>query len=246
MTNPKIPRLLFIVPAYNEEDSLPGVVADLQHHYPSAEIVVINDGSTDNTAALARTLPVTLLDLPFNVGIGGTVQTGLLFGARGNFDIAVQFDGDGQHRADQVERLLNKLQSGEYDVVIGSRFLTQTNYKPPLLRRLGIRVFQQVNAVVLGRKITDNTSGFRAYNRTALEFLAHNYPHDYPEPESVITLCRHGFRVVESSVQMRERQGGKSSITFLRSIYYMGKVLFAILIGATRSTQKLASKEVDG
>jgi glycosyltransferase involved in cell wall biosynthesis len=229
-------RLLFIVPAYNEQESLTAVVRDLREHYPAAEIAVINDGSTDGTAALARFLGVTLLDLPYNLGIGGTVQTGLLWAARAGHDVAVQFDGDGQHRADQVERLLEGLRRGGCDAVIGSRFLEPSGYRAPLSRRVGIAIFRRVNSLVLGRTITDSTSGFRAYNRTAIRFLARDYPHDYPEPESVVTLCRHGFGVREVAVEMRERQGGQSSITLWRSLYYMCKVILAIVVGATRRT----------
>ncbi|HZN12184.1 MAG TPA: glycosyltransferase family 2 protein [Blastocatellia bacterium] len=227
-------RLVFIVPAYNEQESLPAVVHDLREHYPAAEVVVINDGSTDGTAGIARFLGVTLLDLPYNLGIGGTVQTGLLFAAREGHDVAVQFDGDGQHRADQVARLLRELGRGGCDAVIGSRFLGPSGYRAPLARRVGIAVFRAVNSLVLGRTITDSTSGFRAYNRAAISFLARDYPHDYPEPESVVTLCRHGFEVREVAVEMRERQGGRSSITLWRSLYYMCKVILAIAVGATR------------
>ena len=229
-------RLLFIVPAYNEQASLPAVVRDLRVHHPEAEIVVVNDGSTDNTAAVARSLEVRLLDLPYNLGIGGAVQAGLLYAAREGYDVAVQFDGDGQHRADQVGRLLDAFGRYGCDVAIGSRFLEPGGYRAPLLRRLGIAIFRGVNSLVLGQTITDNTSGFRAYTRPAIAFLAREYPHDYPEPESVVTLCRHGFRVREVAVTMRERQGGNSSITFYRSLYYMGKVLLAIGVGATRRT----------
>ncbi len=229
-------RTLFIVPAYNEGGNLPGVIGDLRAHQPDADIVVVNDGSTDGTASIARFLGVFLLDLPYNLGIGGTVQTGLLFAAQEGYDIAIQFDGDGQHQADQVGKLLEVFRDRNCDVVIGSRFLGSSAYRPPLMRRLGITIFQLVNSLVLRRKITDNTSGFRAYNRAAIAFLARNYPHDYPEPESIVTLCRNGFKVVEVPVSMRERQGGRSSITFLRSIYYMCKVLIAIIVGATRRT----------
>lgn len=227
-------RIVFIVPAYNEQASLPATVQDLRTYWPTADIVVVNDGSADATATVARTLGVVLLDLPFNLGIGGAVQTGLIFAAQQNYEVAIQFDGDGQHRADEVGKLLEKLRQAGCDVVIGSRFLGRTEYRAPLLRRIGIGVFRSVNSLLLRRKITDNTSGFRAYNHAAIAFLASNYPHDYPEPESVVTLCRHGFEVVEVAVSMRERQGGRSSITFLRSIYYMCKVLLAIVIGATR------------
>lgn len=237
--------LIFIVPAYNEETSLPGVVGDLRAHYPVAAIVVVNDGSTDRTAAVARALGVRVLDLPINLGIGGAMQTGFLYAARGGYRLAVQFDGDGQHRADQVAALLAPLLRDECDAAIGSRFLRREGYRAPLLRRLGIAVFQAVNSWVIGQMISDNTSGFRAYNRAACTFLARVYPHDYPEPESVVTLARHGFRLREVPVAMRERQGGRSSITFARSIYYMSKVLLAIAVGATRRTVRREAGEIE-
>ena len=229
-------ELLFIVPAYNEEASLPGVVRDLREHFPAAAIAVVNDGSSDHTAAVARALGVILLNLPINLGIGGAMQTGFRFAARGDYRFVVQFDGDGQHRADQVPILLTLLLRNECDAVIGSRFLRPGDYQAPLLRRMGIVVFRTVNSWVIGQAISDNTSGFRAYNRAACAFLAEVYPHDYPEPESVVTLARQGFRLREVPVAMRERQGGRSSITLVRSIYYMCKVLLAIAVGATRRT----------
>ena len=244
-TASQMPELIFIVPAYNEEASLPGVVRDLREHYPAAAIAVVNDGSTDRTAAVARALGVHLLDLPINLGIGGAVQTGLRFAARGDYRFTVQFDGDGQHRADQVAALLAPLRRDECDAVIGSRFLRRGDYRAPLLRRLGIAVFRAVNSWVIGQAISDNTSGFRAYNHAACAFLAQVYPHDYPEPESVVTLARRGFRLREVPVAMRERQGGRSSITFLRAIYYMSKVLLAIAVGATRRTVPRPGAEVD-
>ncbi|HET8631053.1 MAG TPA: glycosyltransferase family 2 protein [Thermomicrobiales bacterium] len=236
-------RLLFIVPAYNEQASLPAVIRDLRAYHPAADIVVVNDGSKDSTAQVACALGVRLLDLPYNLGIGGAVQTGLLFAARERYDVAVQFDGDGQHRADQIALLLDALREPDCDVVIGSRFLGPAAYRPPLARRLGIAIFRIVNSLLLGQQITDNTSGFRAYNRRAIAFLAREYPHDYPEPESIVTLCRHGFRVREVPVAMRQRQGGSSSITFLRSIYYMCKVLLAIGVGVTRRPGRSAADE---
>jgi glycosyltransferase involved in cell wall biosynthesis len=228
-------RMLFIVPAYNEQDNLSGVVGDLRQHFPGADIAVVNDGSSDDTAGVARSLGVHLLDLPCNIGIGGSVQTGLLFAARHGYDIAVQFDGDGQHRADQVAMLLASLAAG-YDVAIGSRFLSPSTYRPSIGRRAGIATLRWVNSLVLRRTITDSTSGFRAYGPAAIAFLAEEYPHDYPEPESVVTLCRNGFRVIEVPIAMRHRQGGRSSITAIRSIYYMLKVVLAIAVGATRRT----------
>ena len=227
------PRVLFIIPAFNERDSLASVVADLRGSFPDAELAVVDDGSTDDTAKVAAGLSVTVLRLPFNLGIGATVQTGLIYALRKGFDIAVQFDGDGQHRADQVPLLLAELEHA--DAVIGSRFLERNSYRASLWRRSGIFVFRIVNSILIGQKITDNTSGFRAYGKPAIRFLAEDYPHDYPEPESVITLCRAGFRVREVPVLMQERVAGRSSIGLFKSIYYMMKVLVAIGIGATRS-----------
>lgn len=226
-------RTLFIVPAHNERQALPGVVADLREH-ARGDVVVVNDGSTDGTGDVARGLGVHVLDLPVNLGIGGAVQAGLLFARDHGYDVAVQFDGDGQHRADQVALIVAPVAAGEADVVIGSRFLAPSDYRAPLARRAGIAVFAGVNSLVLRRRITDSTSGFRSYNAAAIGFLAREYPHDYPEPEAVVTLARHGFVVREVPVAMRDRQGGRSSITLLRSIYYMLKVLIAIVVGATR------------
>lgn len=237
----RLPRILFIVPAHDERHSLPGVIADLREHCPGSDVVVVNDGSTDGSGDVARALGARVLDLPCNLGIGAAVQTGLLFARQHGYDAAVQFDGDGQHRADQAARILAPVLAGESDVVIGSRFLERTDYRPPLLRRLGIAVFQWVNSLILERKITDNTSGFRAYNAAAVGFLAREYPHDYPEPESVVTLARHGFSVREVPVEMRTRQGGRSSITLWRSLYYMVKVVIAIVVGLTRQRRGRAA-----
>lgn len=235
------PRTLFIVPAHDERQALSGVIADLREHCSACDIVVVNDGSTDGTGDVARALGARVLDLPCNLGIGAAVQTGLLFARQQGYDVAVQFDGDGQHRADQVALLLAPLLAGEADVVIGSRFLEKSDYRPPLMRRIGIAVFRWVNSLVLKRKITDSTSGFRSYNAAAIGFLAREYPHDYPEPESVVTLVRHGFSVREVPVAMRTRQGGRSSITLWRSIYYMVKVVIAIVVGVTRQRRGRAA-----
>ena len=235
-------RTLFIVPAHDERQALPGVISDLREHCPRCDIVVVNDGSSDGTGDVARALGAQVLDLPCNLGIGAAVQTGLLFAKQHGYDAAVQFDGDGQHKADQVARLLAPLIAGEADVVIGSRFLEGRSYRAPVMRRVGIAVFRWVNSLVLERTITDNTSGFRSYNATAIGFLAREYPHDYPEPESVVTLVRHGFAVREVPVEMRTRQGGRSSITLWRAMYYMVKVIIAIMVGLTRQRRGRAAQ----
>ncbi len=231
-------RILIIVPAYNEEANLSAVIGGLRGHYPAADVLVVNDGSTDDTGNVARRGGALLVDLPFNLGIGGAVQSGLLYAKRTGHDIALQFDGDGQHTPDEIAPLLARLEKGDCDVVVGSRFVEKSAYRAPVARRAGIGLLSIVHRIILRRRISDPTSGFRVYNRAAIDFLADEYPHDYPEPESILTLTRNGFRVVEVKVEMKPRQGGHSSITFWRAIYYMFKVLVAIGIGATRTTRR--------
>ena len=223
-------KILIIVPAYNEEESLPGVIRDLREHIPSADVLVVNDGSRDTTARIARKLGVTVLDLPFNLGIGGAMQTGYLYAERNDYDIAVQFDGDGQHLAGEIKKLIEPLATGKADIVIGSRFLAPGGYKAPVFRKLGIWIFSFVLTRVLGITVTDSTSGFRAANRQVIKFFARSYPDDYPEVESLVLLHKVNLRMTEAAVTMRERTGGRSSITPMRSVYYMTKVLMAIFI----------------
>jgi glycosyltransferase involved in cell wall biosynthesis len=223
-------KILVIVPAYNEEASLPGVVRDLRERVPAADVLVVNDGSRDATVQVARKLGVMVLDLPFNLGIGGAVQAGFLYAERNAYDIAVQFDGDGQHLAGEINKLLEPLMAKQADLVVGSRFLTIGGYKAPVFRKMGIGIFSFVLSRILGMTVTDSTSGFRAANRRVIEFFAHTYPDDYPEVEALVLLHKAGLRMAEVPITMRERTGGKSSITPIRSIYYMTKVLMAIFI----------------
>jgi Glycosyltransferases involved in cell wall biogenesis len=227
--------LVIIIPAFNEAANLGRLLAAIRSHQPDADVVVINDGSTDATSEVARAVGVDVLDLPFNVGIGAAVQAGLLYAIRNGYSVAIQVDGDGQHPASEIAKLLGRLDQGDCDVAIGSRFFERTQYRGSLMRRAGIAVFSGVNSLLLGKRISDTTSGFRAFNRRAMEFLAADYPHDFPEPESILTLCRNGFQVAEVPVDMMPRQGGRSSITLVRSIYYMLKVMIAIMVGATRT-----------
>ncbi len=223
-------KILIIIPAYNEEESLPGVIQDLRAHIPHADLLVVNDGSRDGTARVARGMGVRVLDLPFNLGIGGAVQAGYLYADRKGYDVAVQFDGDGQHIAQEIWKLIRPLKEGAADIVIGSRFLMPGNYKTSVFRMLGIAIFSFVLSRIMGTVVTDSTSGFRAANRTVIGFFARNYPDDYPEVESLVMLHKASFRTMEVAVAMRERTGGKSSITPLRSVYYMTKVLMAVFI----------------
>jgi glycosyltransferase involved in cell wall biosynthesis len=229
-----VSSLVIIIPAFNEAANVGRLLASIRSHQPGADVVVINDGSSDSTAEVARGEGVDVLDLPFNVGIGAAVQAGLLYALRNGYRVAIQVDGDGQHPASEIAKLLNRLDQGDCDVAIGSRFFERTQYRGSLVRRAGIAIFSGVNSLLLGRRISDTTSGFRAFNRRAMQFLAADYPHDFPEPESIVTLCRNGFQVAEVPVEMIPRQGGRSSITLARSIYYMLKVMIAIVVGATR------------
>lgn len=223
-------NLLVIVPAYNEQESLPGVIQDLRENVPAADILVVSDGSTDATVRTASGYGVKVVELPFNLGIGGAMQTGFMYAKEHGYDVAIQFDGDGQHLAAEMKKILEPMQAGNADLVIGSRFLNSGDYKAPLFRKTGIFIFSTMLSRILGMEVTDSTSGFRAANRQVIEFFSDGYPEDYPEVESLVLLHRKRLRMVEVPVTMRERTGGRSSITPLRSVYYMIKVLLAILI----------------
>jgi glycosyltransferase involved in cell wall biosynthesis len=224
------PAVLAVVPAFNESEAIGGVIAELHAVRPPVDVVVVDDGSSDGTARSAEDAGARVLRLPINLGIGGAVQTGFRFAARHGYDAVVQVDGDGQHVPSESPSLLEEMSRTGADVVIGSRFLDVRGYTTSAVRRIGTRLFSAVNSLVLGRRITDNTSGFRAFNAAAVRFLSENYPQDYPEPESVILLGRNGFSIREVPVRMREREHGRSSISALRSVYYMIKVLLAIFV----------------
>lgn len=221
---------LIIIPAYNEEKNLPFVIKNLREYVPNWDVLVINDGSIDSTEKVAKSLGAHVVSLPFNQGIGTAVQTGYIYASRHGYRIAVQFDGDGQHRADQIASIVEPILNSEADLVVGSRFLEKGNYRAPLSRLLGIKILSGVISAITGTKITDPTSGFRAASRPVIEFFSQWYPDDYPEPESLVFAHRAGFRIKEVPVLMRQRQAGRSSITLLKGIYYMLKVTLAIFI----------------
>lgn len=228
-------RVLAIIPAYNEERVIAETIRNLKQGVPFLDVLVINDGSSDDTGRQARRENLAeVIDLPCNLGIGGAVQTGFKYAARHGYDVAIQFDADGQHLGSEISTLIAPLEASSVDVVIGSRFLGLRTFQSTFARRIGIYIFHVVNSWLIGQSITDNTSGFRAYNKRAIAFLAQHYPMDYPEPEAVILLGRNGFSFVEVAVAMQERQGGVSSINLRRSVYYMLKVLLAILVTAMR------------
>jgi len=237
---PKQADLLVIVPAYNEADSIKKVIEDLRGVDLKLDILVVNDGSSDPTSAKARaTGKALVIDLPKNLGIGGTVQTGFKYAARNGYRFALQFDGDGQHMAEEIPKLFATLEQKNVNLAIGSRFTEKhAGFRSTFFRRQGIRVFTVLNSLLIGQLVTDNTSGFRLYDRQAIELLAVHYPVDYPEPEVVILLGRNGFRLAEVATEMRKREEGDSSIGGLKAAYYMVKVLLAILMTALRKPLK--------
>jgi glycosyltransferase involved in cell wall biosynthesis len=232
-----VAKTLIIIPAFNEQDSIGNVITEIKKSHPNFSIVVINDGSSDNTAGVARSTGVSVITMPYNVGIGGAVQTGFKFAFRYDFDYAIQVDADGQHISSEIDKILEPLEDESSDVVIGSRYIGENNYQTPLLRRIGMLIFSAINFLAIRQKVTDNTSGFRSYNRKAIQFLSRTYSDDYPEVEAVMVLGKNGFRIKEIPVKMRARQGGHSSITALKSIYYMIKVSLSILVNIFRKRE---------
>jgi glycosyltransferase involved in cell wall biosynthesis len=227
-------RRLAIVPALNEEESVARVIDGIRAFDPGMEIVVVDDGSSDRTSAVAAARGAHVLRLPFNLGIGGAVQTGFRYADERGYDLAVRVDGDGQHDPAQLGRVLEPVLRGEADIVVGSRFVAGNGYRSTRSRRLGIRILAWVVSVLVRQRITDPTSGFQALNRQAIELFARDYPHDYPEVEATVMLFKHRLRLREVPVEMRERDGGRSSITALGSVYYMTKVLLALFVGLFR------------
>jgi hypothetical protein len=233
-------RIAAVVPAYNEAGAIGRVVDEIRAFDPGIEVVVIDDASTDDTAEVAADRSATVLRLPFNVGIGGAVQTGFRFALEEGYDTAVRLDGDGQHDASELGKLLAPLERGEADLVVGSRFVEDGGaYRPPLARRLGIRLFARLVSMLGGQRVTDTTSGFLALDRVGIELFAAEYPHDYPEVEATLVALRSGLRLAQVQVEMRERETGSSSITFLLSLYYIVKVTLALLIASLRRYPRL-------
>jgi glycosyltransferase involved in cell wall biosynthesis len=228
-------RRVAIVPALNEEATVPRVIDELRAFDPGLDIVVIDDGSRDGTVEAAEANGARVLRLPFNLGIGGAVQTGFRFAFENDYDIAVRVDGDGQHDPSQLGLVLAPVLAGEADIAVGSRFAASAGgYRSSRSRRVGIRVLAWTVSRIVGQRVTDTTSGFQALNRRGIALFAADYPHDYPEVEATVMVFRHRLRLSEVPVTMRERGGGRSSITALRSVYYMVKVLLAIFVGLFR------------
>lgn len=234
---PGCASFLAVVPAYNEVEAIASVVESLRGRAPQFDVIVVDDGSTDATADRAVQVGATVIQLPFNLGIGGAVQAGFVYAHERGYDYMAQVDGDGQHDPAELDKLLDSmLAAPDVDVVCGSRFLPTSDhrYPAPLSRRTGIRLFAVVLTRIVGQPITDPTSGFRLYNRRAIALFAQNYPHDYPEVEAVLMAHTNHLRMKEVPVRMRARSSGRSSITRPASFYYMVKVSLALIAALLR------------
>jgi glycosyltransferase involved in cell wall biosynthesis len=231
-----VSRYLAVVPAYNEAATVGGVVRALLERCPDFDVLVVDDGSTDATAICAADAGAQTLRHPFNLGIGGAVQSGFQFAREHDYDYLVQVDADGQHEPQEVTTLIDAMDADpSIDMVCGSRFLTDGKYPAPVSRRTGIHIFAFLLSRIVGQRVSDPTSGFRLYNRRAIALFARDYPHDYPEVEAVLMCHFHQLRMTEVPVRMSERRGGVSSISSGKSVLYMSKVLLAIFVGLARA-----------
>lgn len=238
------PRILVIIPCFNEQGAIAKVVQELtllrQRTAYQLDIVVVNDCSTDHSIDVIRTLPCQYLNLPVNLGIGGAMHTGYRYAYQHGYDIAVQMDGDGQHPADELPTVLEPILQQEADVSIGSRFISREGFQSSFARRTGIQYFRWLNQLLIGKTIHDSTSGFRAFNKRTIAIANDYYPDEYPEPESIVQFGLQGLRIREVAVKMRHRQEGVSSINTSRAFYYMLKVSLGILFMYFRPVNKQA------
>ena len=223
-------KTLIIIPAYNEADNIEKVVGNLISNFPQYDYIIVNDGSTDRTKQICSDRGYAVLHLPINMGIGGAVQTGYRYARDNGYDIAVQIDGDGQHDVGFLENMIRYMEEEEADCVIGSRFVKKEGFQSSGLRRTGIRFLSIMGWLLTGVRLKDITSGYRLVNRRFIRIFAEYYPADYPEPEAMVITAVHGGKIREYPVVMREREGGISSITLKKSVYYMVKVTIAMLI----------------
>ncbi|MGI6124155.1 MAG: glycosyltransferase family 2 protein [Acetivibrionales bacterium] len=224
-------KTLVIIPAYNERENLPKLFEALKETNGNFDVIVINDCSKDDTEAVCKSYGIKVITLPVNLGIGGAVQTGYLYAVYHNYDIAIQIDGDGQHDPKFIPYLIKRIEEGNH-LCIGSRFIENEGFQSSKIRRIGIKYFSKLIKLLTGTLITDPTSGYRACNRKVISIFANDYPKDYPEPETVVTVLRNKLKVSEMPVIMNAREGGTSSITNLKGIYYMIKVTLAIMIAS--------------
>lgn len=223
-------KILVIIPAYNEEESILTTVQALNSVHPEVDAVVVNDASKDNTKNILSENHIHYLDLPVNLGIGGGVQAGYMYAYRNGYDIAIQMDGDGQHPASELDKIIAPIKAEKADIVVGSRFVNKEGFQSSAIRRFGIKFLSSLIYLCTGKHILDVTSGYRAVNRKFIKIFSEEYAQDYPEPEALVTAAKKGAEIIEVPVMMKEGQGGMSSISPIKSIYYMIKVSLAIII----------------
>ena len=221
---------IIIIPAYNESGNIENTIKDITENAKDFDYIIVNDCSTDDTLEICRKNHFSYINLPINLGIGGAVQAGYRYAFYHGYDTAVQFDGDGQHDAAYLSKLLEVLEKDEADMAIGSRFIENEGFQSSAIRRVGIKFFTKLIKLLTRKKITDPTSGMRMVNRKLMEEFTFSYPKDYPEPESAVTVRKKGYRIKEVPVKMRSRAEGESSISMSKSVYYMIKVSLAIII----------------
>ncbi|HTY44723.1 MAG TPA: glycosyltransferase family 2 protein [Patescibacteria group bacterium] len=237
-------KILIIIPAYNEAGRVDKVVAQLRAQFPSFDLLVVDDCSSDATACQAREAGSPVVSLPFNLGIGGAVQTGFQYAKHNGYDVAIQVDADGQHDPASILDIARPVIAGELDLCIGSRFTAgKGNFKSSFLRRIGIRFFVHLIGILTGVRLTDPTSGFRAYGKKAIDLFAAHYPIDFPEPESIVIAKRYQARIGEVPALMHPRQGGSSSIRYLKTAYYMIKVTVAIMLCTLSKNRRIRADE---
>jgi len=239
-------RTLVFIPAWNEADAVAGVIAGVRERLPEADVLVVNDGSTDATATRAAEAGATVASLPFNQGLGAALQTGYLYALRGGYDFCAHLDADGQHPPAEVARLLEEVRADRADLVLGSRYreagdgehdaetIAGEDYRPTLSRRIGTSVFRFFLTLATRQRFTDTTSGMRAANRRVMELFSENYSPDFAEIESLQLAVREGLRVEEVPVRMLERVGGSSFLTPVRSAFFIFKGMIVLLVGQFR------------
>jgi len=237
------PKILVIIPAYNEAPSIARVIDEIRASIPEADVVVINDASGDSTALVAKTKGVDVVSHVCNLGIGGAVQTGFRYAWEKEYDMAIQVDADGQHNPEDIPKLLMPIVNQEADVVIGSRYLEDRKYKTSFARRAGILLFSQFISATIHQRITDTTSGFRAINKRVIEFFSKEYPVDFPDAEALLLLGLLDFKIKEIPTTMRKRASGTSSTSILKEIYYPFKVSLSILATLLREKPLLRKEE---
>lgn len=223
-------KTLIIIPAFNESENIEKVIASIRDNCPECDYLIVNDCSTDNTAQICRDNNFKFIDLCCNVGIGGGVQSGYIYAAKNDYECAIQIDGDGQHDPAYINKIIEPIIKGEADVVIGSRFIEKEGFQSSGMRRFGINFLSFLIKLITGTRVLDVTSGFRAVNRRFIEHFSKDYADDYPEPEAIVSASLMGAKIKEVPVVMKERDGGVSSISPLKSVYYMIKVSLSILL----------------